>query len=69
MAILPDPRYDPAHDRAQCAPPPPTEQVERYCWRSPWAVLREQPLTSPLDPRVLAGGLVFVMAICYVVFA
>ncbi len=50
-------------------PPPPTEQVARYCWRSPWAVLREQPLTSPLDPRLLAGGLIIVMAVCYVVFA
>jgi SSS family solute:Na+ symporter len=50
-------------------PPPPSGQVERYCWRSPLAVFREQPLTSLLDPRVLALGLVAVMAVCYLVFA
>jgi len=50
-------------------PPPPDAQVERYCWRSPLAVLRDQPLTSLLDPRVLGLGLVAVMAVCYVVFA
>jgi hypothetical protein len=50
-------------------PPPPAEQVERYCWRSPLAVFREQPLTSLLDPRVLAGGLVAVMVVCYLLFA
>jgi SSS family solute:Na+ symporter len=50
-------------------PAPPAEQVERYCWRHPLAVLREQPLTSLLDPRVFALVLVAVMVVCYLVFA
>jgi len=50
-------------------PPPASGQVERYCWRSPLAVVRDQPLTSLLDARVLALGLVGVMAVCYLIFA
>jgi SSS family solute:Na+ symporter len=50
-------------------PPPSEAQVERYCWRSPLAVFREQPLKSPLDPRVLAVALVGMMVVCYFLFA
>ena len=50
-------------------PPPTEEQVRRYCWQSPAAVLREQPFTGLFDVRVLAIALVAVLVGCYLVFA
>jgi SSS family solute:Na+ symporter len=50
-------------------PPPNDEQVRRYCWPSPMAVLREQPFTGIFDVRLLAIVLVVVIVGCYVVFA
>jgi SSS family solute:Na+ symporter len=46
-------------------PPPPREQVDRFTWRSPLAVLGEKPISGPLDPRLLALALVLSMAACY----
>jgi SSS family solute:Na+ symporter len=46
-------------------PPPEADRVERYCWKSPLAVVAEKRITGPLDPRVLAVVLVAVMVACY----
>jgi len=50
-------------------PPPAPERVEKYCWKSPLAVLTERRISGVSDPRILAVALVVVMAVCYWVFA
>ncbi len=49
--------------------PPPQQQVERFCWKNPLAVLTEKPLSSFWDPRILALLLTVVMGVCYYIFA
>ena len=50
-------------------PPPEPRRVERYCWKNPWAVVTEKPISGLFDPRVLAVLLVITMVICYCIFA
>lgn len=50
-------------------PAPPAEQVERYCWASPLAVITQQRIEGLADPRILSLLLVAVIAVLYVVFA
>lgn len=50
-------------------PPPEPQRVQRYCWKNPWAVVTEKPITGLLDPRVLAVLLVITMVVCYCIFA
>jgi SSS family solute:Na+ symporter len=50
-------------------PVPDPQRVERYCWKNPWAVITEKPLSGVLDPRVLATLLVITMVVCYCIFA
>jgi len=50
-------------------PPPQPQRVQRYCWKSPWAVVTEKPITGVFDPRVLAVLLVITMGVCYWIFA
>ena len=49
--------------------PPETHRVEKYCWKSPWAVIMEKEFSGPTDPRLLALLLVIVMACCFYLFA
>ncbi|MBN2272493.1 MAG: sodium:solute symporter [Sedimentisphaerales bacterium] len=48
---------------------PRSEQIERYCWKNPLAVITEKPISGVLDPRILSAVLVIIMAICYYIFA
>ncbi len=43
--------------------------VEKYCWKSPIAVLTEKKITGITDPRILSIILIATMVICYTVFA
>ena len=49
-------------------PAPPVAQVEGLTWETPWRVLAHGPLSGVSDPRVLAGGLLVLMAALYAVF-
>jgi SSS family solute:Na+ symporter len=48
-----------------CTPPPSAEQVDRYSWPSPLAVIKEKPWSGLLDPRGLAILLLLVLGACY----
>ena len=50
-------------------PPPAPEQVAKYCWRNPLAVITERKISGLFDPRILAIVLVMVMVLCYYIFA
>jgi SSS family solute:Na+ symporter len=50
------------------SPPPDPQQVERYCWPNPLAVMFGKPLEGLLDPRLLGILLVVVIFICYTFF-
>ena len=45
------------------------ERLDRFCWSHPLSAIMEKPLDGLLDPRVLSGLLVLVMAVCYWLFA
>lgn len=45
--------------------PPKPECIDRYCWKSPWAVLTEKPFLGVFDPRLLALLLAVTMFVCY----
>ena len=49
--------------------PPTRECLDRYCWRSPLAVVTEGPISGITDPRVLSVLLILVMVACYSLFA
>ena len=49
--------------------PPRPEQVDKYCWTHPLAVITEQPISGPLDPRLLSLVLVVLIGTLYVIFA
>ncbi|EMI57749.1 sodium:solute symporter [Rhodopirellula sallentina] len=49
--------------------PPDAAQLDRYCWRHPFAVIAEKRIEGPWDPRVLSGTLILLMATCYWIFA
>ena len=50
-------------------PPPTRECLDRYCWRSPLAVVTEGRISGLTDPRVLSLLLILVMVGCYSLFA
>lgn len=50
------------------SPPPNPQQVERYCWPNPMAVIIGKPLEGLSDPRLLGFLLVVVIIICYIFF-
>ena len=52
-----------------CSAPPRPEQVAKYCWTHPLAVITEQPVSGLLDPRLLSLVLIGLIAALYVVFA
>jgi SSS family solute:Na+ symporter len=49
--------------------PPEPKQVEKYCWTHPFAVIAEQKISGPLDPRVLSLVLVVLIGTLYAIFA
>jgi SSS family solute:Na+ symporter len=51
-----------------CTPAPSPESIEGLTWSNPMAVLVQEPLRSVGDPRLIAGLLLAVMCVLYVVF-
>lgn len=49
-------------------PRSPKEVLEQYTWKSPAAVLTGEPLRGWTDPRLLAGYLLVILVILYVIF-
>ena len=54
---------------SKLTPPPEPQRVAKYCWKSPWAVVAQQPYAGLSDPRLLAALLALVMAGCFYLFA
>ncbi|MEX0321903.1 MAG: sodium:solute symporter [Puniceicoccaceae bacterium] len=54
---------------SKCSKRPDSACIEKYCWKSPLAVLSEKQLTGVKDPRILSLILVLIMVLCYWIFA
>ena len=46
-------------------PPPPPEKIEGLTWEHPWAVISRPHTGDKIDPRKVAGALLFVLAALY----
>jgi len=51
-----------------CTPAPSTESIEGLTWSNPMAVLFQERLHTVGDPRLIAGLLLVVMCVLYIVF-
>jgi SSS family solute:Na+ symporter len=49
-------------------PRPDPEKVAALTWKSPAAVLTRGRIQGLSDPRVLAGGLLTILAVLYIIF-
>ena len=50
-------------------PPPPPEKIEGLTWEHPWSVISRPHTGDRIDPRKVAGVLIFVLAALYLIMA
>jgi SSS family solute:Na+ symporter len=50
-----------------CTPKPSPEQIEGLTWKNPLAILTQDRLNSAKDPRVIAGVLLLVTIVLYII--
>jgi SSS family solute:Na+ symporter len=51
-----------------CTPAPSAESIEGLTWSNPMAVIFQEPLRTAGDPRLIAGLLLAVMSVLYILF-
>jgi SSS family solute:Na+ symporter len=49
-------------------PAPPEAQIRGLTWESPFSFITQGRIENVVDPRILAGALILVLAILYSVF-